>query len=492
MEFLFFTDNILNFKGLNHLNDSKFDPLLISEEYHIYKYNILSLNNKFKDGVKQTLSLKKSFLIRPIYSPKTSLKMLNNKWKYKNIYNHYSCFCKGEICFSKLAKEKGQTCKYKIYLSIIDQNKYLYNKTDYLLSDFLFEKLSSDDAYPIFKEMLKRNISAHYMTQKKNIYKEFCGSNEHCQIIINEIFINGDFLEKYLELILKLKVAIFGNGFLSIDYSIFHNIEYITSINLGHGVKYFKSFLYKENANPRQYDKLVLIPSKKVINVALRYGWKEENIIKVCLPKWDKYDKNKDKEIGKSIFIFFTWRKLKKEKNISSEYTYNIIKLINSDILNKKLIEKNISLYYCLHHKFSQYKNMIKINKLKLKLNYITNNQISETLMKSSLLITDFSSVIFDFIYKRKPIIIYIPDSEDPSIKDNYDINYIKLINNMKNGKMHFENIYNTTEQVINKIIFYVDNNFELESNMKKFYNSFGLKCGNNTRFFIDYIQKMK
>ena len=89
-------------------------------------------------------------------------------------------------------------------------------------------------------------------------------------------------------------------------------------------------------------------------------------------------------------------------------------------------------------------------------------------------------------------IIIYIPDSEDPSIKDNYDINYIKLINNMKNGKMHFENIYNTTEQVINKIIFYVDNNFELESNMKKFYNSFGLKCGNNTRFFIDYIQKMK
>jgi CDP-glycerol glycerophosphotransferase (TagB/SpsB family) len=133
---------------------------------------------------------------------------------------------------------------------------------------------------------------------------------------------------------------------------------------------------------------------------------------------------------------------------------------------------------------------MIKINQIKL--NYITNDQISETLMKSSLLITDFSSVIFDFIYKRKPIIIYIPDSEDPSIKDNYNINYIKIINNIKNGKMHFENKYNTTEQVINKTIFYIDNNFELESNMKKFYNSFGLKCGNNTQFFIDYIQNMK
>lgn len=146
----------------------------------------------------------------------------------------------------------------------------------------------------------------------------------------------------------------------------------------------------------------------------MRYGWKEENIIKICLPKWDKYDKIKNKEIEKSIFIFFTWRQLKKEKNISSKYINNIIKLINSDILNKKLIEKNIILYYCLHHKFSQYKNTIKINQLKLK--YINNSQISETLMKSSLLITDFSSVYFDYIYKRKPIIIYIPDSEDLNI----------------------------------------------------------------------------
>lgn len=469
MKFLFFTDNILNFKDINHINDSKFEPLLINEKY--------------KDEVNETLSLKKAYIIRPIFSSKTSLEVIYNNWNFKHIYNHYFCFCKGERCFSKLVIENGQICKYKIYLSIIDKNRYLYNKTEYLLADFLFEKLSSDDAYPIFKEMIKRNISAHYMTQKKNIYKQYCGNNDHCQKVINEIFINGDFLEKYLELILKLKATISGNGFLSIDYSIFHKIEYITSINLGHGVKYFKSFLYRENASPKQYDKLVLIPSKKIINVALRYGWKEENIIKICLPKWDKYDKIKNKEIEKSIFIFFTWRKLKQEKNISSEYINNIINLINSDILNKKL-------YYCLHHKFSQYKNMVKINQLKL--NYINNSQISETLMKSSLLITDFSSVTFDYIYKRKPVIIYIPDSEDLNNKDNYDINYINLINNMKNGKIYFENKYNTTEQVINKTIFYIDNNFELESNMRKFYNSFGLKCGNNTQSFIDYVQNMK
>ena len=127
-----------------------------------------------------------------------------------------------------------------------------------------------------------------------------------------------------------------------------------------------------------------------------------------------------------------------------------------------------------------------------LKLNYITEQQISDTLMKSNLLITDFSSVIFDFIYQKKPIIIYIPDSEDPNIKDKYDNDYFDLINTIKNGTIHLENKYNTTEQVINKIIYYIDNNFKLESKLMEFYDSFELKCQNNMQTFIDYIENMK
>ena len=90
--------------------------------------------------------------------------------------------------------------------------------------------------------------------------------------------------------------------------------------------------------------------------------------------------------------------------------------------------------------------------------------------MNSNLLITDFSSVTFDFIYQRKPIIIYIPDSEDPNNKYNYDDDYYNLINSMKNGTIHFENKYNSVEKVINKIIYYINNDFKLESNMKKYF----------------------
>lgn len=491
LKFLFFKDNIFNFKDIDHKNESKFDPLLINKEYMVLENKILSFNNSYEGETNEIVSLKKSYIISPICSPKTGLKVLNNNWIFENIYNHYFCFCKGKSCFSKINLKNYQRCKYNFYLSIIDNNRYLYNKTDYLLADFFYDTLPSDDAYPIFEEMFKRNISVHYMSKNRNIYKKYCRGENQCQIIINEIKIDGDFLEKYFELILRLKAIIAGSDFVSMDF-IFYNIEYITSINLGHGVKYFKSFLYKDYTSPKKYNKLVLVPSKKIIDVALKYGWKEENIIKICLPKWDKYDnqKEKDDEIGQSIFIFFTWRNLKKDKEISSEYISNMLKIINSEILNRILIKKNISLYYTLHPGISQYEQNIKNQSLKS--NYIDNDKISDILMKSNLLITDFSSVIFDFIYQRKPIIIYIPDSEDLNIKDNYDDDYYNLINSMKNGTIHFENKYNTTNQVINKIINYIDNNFKLELKMKEFYDSFEFKCKNNTQLFIKYIQNMR
>jgi CDP-glycerol glycerophosphotransferase (TagB/SpsB family) len=429
--------------------------------------------------------------MKPVCSPITSPTFLNDNWTFANIYNHYFCFCSGKDCYLRKKLESTQIFKYKFFLSIIDNNRYVYNKTHYILGDFLSSFFTYDDAYPVFKEMLKRNMSVHYLTQRREIFMEYCKYNSLCQVIIKDIRMNGDFLEKYLELILKLKAIIAGSDLLTMDY-MFYNIEYITAINLGHGVKYFKSFLYKDYTSPRKYNKMILVPSRKIINVALQYGWKEENIIKICLPKWDKYDKYKkeNKEINKSIFIFLTWRNLKKGKTISNDYTNNMFKLLNNDILIQKLIEKNITLYHRLPPNINDKSYKIKISNPKVK--YIELLEISDTLMKSNLLISDFSSVIFDFVYQRKPIIIYIPDSEDPNIKEKYDDDYYNLVNSMKNGTIQFENKFNTTEEVINKIIYYIDNNFELESNIKEFYDSFELKCGNNTNSFINYIENLE
>ena len=106
----------------------------------------------------------------------------------------------------------------------------------------------------------------------------------------------------------------------------------------------------------------------------------------------------------------FTWRDLQKDKNISKYYFKNILDLMNDKSLNTVLKENNITLYFSLHHMIEKYKFLFTINK---NIKYTNQNQIIECLNNSDLVITDFSSVIFDFIIRNKPYIIFIPDSED-------------------------------------------------------------------------------
>ena len=56
-------------------------------------------------------------------------------------------------------------------------------------------------------------------------------------ILFDVISINGEFLEKYLKIFLKLKATISGANIFSID-NLFYNIDYITYICLGHGITY--------------------------------------------------------------------------------------------------------------------------------------------------------------------------------------------------------------------------------------------------------------
>ena len=446
---------------------------------------------------KTLFTLKASYIKKPSFYTLSSRENDNNKWLFKNIYNNYFCFCKGLYCEREKIRNNFQECKYYYYLTIIDNFRNLFKKTEYLLADFILSFFNDDDILPIFKQMIKQNISAHYMTPKDDIYKEYCYSNKRCWVIIKENFINGDFLEKYLNLILRLKVTVAGADFYAIN-NLFYNIEYITSINIGHGVKFFKSFLYKDYTSPKKYNKLVLAPSSKIISVAKKYGWKDENIIKICLPKWDKYNNliKLQNNQEKSIFIFFTWRDInsnKKNKNegilqLSRYYVNNIIQLLNNIDLNYELRKHNITLYFGLHQNLMPIKQYIIRNFKFLKL--IQNEMISDCLIKSSLIVTDFSSVVFDFIYQKKPIIIYIPDYEDPMIKDLYSENYYNLIKSLGNGTIPFENQFYNTKDVVNKIIFYINNNFKIEQKLENFFDSFEFKCEkNNIQIFIDYIK---
>ena len=133
-------------------------------------------------------------------------------------------------------------------------------------------------------------------------------------------------------------------------------------------------------------------------------------------------------------------------------------------------------------------KKMILLKYIKL----IEQNEISECLSKSSLVVSDFSSIIFDFMYRGKPFIIFIPDGEDPQLKEIYKNDYYELIKSLKNGTIYFENKYFYINETVNKINYYINNNFKLDSKLKIFYDSFGFKIQNSIDKFIYYLKNLK
>jgi hypothetical protein len=334
---------------------------------------------------------------KPECNTKSNIAKKKDEWKFSNIYNHYFCYCYGHNCFYYYLynyRNITQICKYKFYLSLIDENQNLYNKTDYLLADFPGDFQSFDDAYPIFKELIKLKKKAYYMTINKKIFSKMNVNKYMNQFIIKGNMINGDFLEKYFGLILRLKAVISGAEYFYFN-NLFYNIDFITFISLTHGINYFKANLFNSYYGSNRYNKLVISTSGKIIFLAKKYGWKDINLIKICLPKWDKFDNIKNKKIkrkNRSIFFFFTWRQWKEniheDIKLNSQYFKKIIELMNDKTLSDSLKKNEITIYFCLHHMFNIYKHRIKYENRNIKI--IEQNDIFNIIMISNLLIIDF------------------------------------------------------------------------------------------------------
>ena len=101
---------------------------------------------------------------------------------------------------------------------------------------------------------------------------------------------------------------------------------------------------------------------------------------------------------------------------------------------------------------------------------------------------TDYSSIIFDIIYRNKPYIIFIPDANDPNIKQNYKNFCYNIINYFKNNIFSFENVFLDINSTINKINYYINNDFILDIKLKHFYDEFNFKQGPFINDFINYL----
>ena len=487
-----FEHSVLDLKNSKYENDNIFDPILITKKYVSFAKNV---ENKYRN---QTLKLKKYYMEYPISTTKANTIIEEDRWIFRNVYNHHFCACKG---FSCLDKNIGSYCKFFFYLYILDNNRNLYEKTDYLFIDLYFKELSPEDTYPVFREMAKQNYPVHYMTERQDIYDEYCtNGTKLCLNVIkidrDNFTISGNFFENYFELFLKLKAVVTARGVRFMG-NVFYNTEYITYIYVGSGLYYFKPFVYGDFRSTlgRRFDKVLIPNSEKFISMLKSNGYLDEEIIKINLPRWEKYYRESNEETdnkNKSIVMYFNPRDLNSEKTLSYLYMNNIKKLVTNKDLNRQLKENNVTMHLAFYYTYILRKNNTKkLLENNTYIDVIEHEQISEYLKTASLFVSDYSTFIIDMIYIGKPIALYIPDIEEPNMTDLYRPECFDVIESLRNETIEIENLCFDVKEIVDKIIFYIKNNFKLDNKLKKFYDSFGFKKEKGIEKFIEYLKNL-
>ena len=180
-------------------------------------------------------------------------------------------------------------------------------------------------------------------------------------------------------------------------------------VNVKHGItKDHMAFLDYSNT---RLDMIVagLTPEYEYFQTAYQYPSEVVRLTGFC-----RFDQLVNTSKGHQILLMPTWREwlYKAKEFYESEYVRTYVSLLNSPRLQKVLEQYNMDLVFYPHHEVQKHIEYFKQN-CKGKHIIIADKghyDVQQLLKESDLLVTDYSSVYFDFAYMRKPIIYYLFD----------------------------------------------------------------------------------
>lgn len=180
----------------------------------------------------------------------------------------------------------------------------------------------------------------------------------------------------------------------------------------------------------------------------------DESVVKAFgLPRHDnlKYGK-----VKREILFTPTWRKNLVNRTIFEKSQY--FKRLNSFLNNQKLLEylkkHDYKLIFKPHYDLIPFLDLFNIDG-NVEVN--THDSYQELFNNSAVLITDYSSVFFDFAFLKKPI-IYYHEGNDYHYQKGY-FNY---------DTMGFGDVVESQDDLVDKIIYYIENDCQMEDKYKK------------------------
>lgn len=192
---------------------------------------------------------------------------------------------------------------------------------------------------------------------------------------------------------------------------IFHIYHGKKVVNLKHGIT--KNYMGRMEYEDTHYDLLIsgAAPERDYLIERYHYPPTVASYTGFC-----RFDKLLDFTVKRQILVMPTWRKYINIDKIGNTAYYHAFKnLLTHPRLGALLDEHNIDLVFYPHHRFQpvvkQFCNGVTSQHIIIA--DLAHYDVQQLLKESALMITDYSSVLFDFVYMKKPVLFYHFDREE-------------------------------------------------------------------------------
>ena len=374
-----------------------------------------------------------------------------------------------------------------LFARFIEYFEFYRNKRIWLFIDR--PTAIGDNAEALFRycTKIRDGIDKYMIIPDASYFSQFEG-------ISNKIIVYGSFEYKFL-LMFSEKVISSTTFFEYVNYETnipgyqFKKITQALSspqqIFLQHGITkdygIIKSYL---NTKEKDIDLMFTVTKKETeLFLSDEAGFTNKQVKLTGFPRYDSLKSNPQK----IITYIPTWRNKYShdDDSYSSEFKrtdlfQSINNFLNDTRLNNELQKYDYQLIFKVHPKMQVQIDDFRVPKgVEIIANEMTYNELYE---KSSLMITDFSSAVFDFAYLKKPVIYYQPVA--PEYEQNEDL--------FSYENDSFGDVFEKQEDAVEKIIFYIENGSKMEQKyVERTKNFFVYQDKNNSKRVYEEILKL-
>ena len=190
------------------------------------------------------------------------------------------------------------------------------------------------------------------------------------------------------------------------------------------------------------------------------------------LPRWDLLKDTSNKEPEKIVFVMMTWRSTFNEGMdiLKKSAYYRGLKALLSKENIEMMRKMGLRVVWAPHHHLA---NRIKDLDFEFgeEVEVSDTREISKWIARSSMCITDFSSVSGDFLFLGKPVVYWVPDRNDPLL-DPKDGNAGAKVKSACENLEKWFNVAHSEAEVMEYVKHYKGNGFKLENDKLRLANT--------------------